>query len=64
MEPKEDKIQLNKHAQDISRIMAVLSDIAAQPNLLTLNAAIKTARAVSNRRLRLIESGITTHGAY
>ncbi len=42
---KEDMVQLNGHAQDISRIMAVISDIADQTNLLALNAAIEAARA-------------------
>ncbi len=45
LELKEDMIQLNEHAQDISRIMAVISDIADQTNLLALNAAIEAARA-------------------
>lgn len=40
-----DMTQLNGHAQDISRIMAVISDIADQTNLLALNAAIEAARA-------------------
>ena len=42
---KEDMAQLNEHAQDITRIMGVISDIADQPNLLALNAAIEAARA-------------------
>ena len=45
LELKEDMVQLNAHAQDISRIMAVISDIADQTNLLALNAAIEAARA-------------------
>ena len=42
---KEDMEQLNQHAQAISRIMDVISDIADQTNLLALNAAIEAARA-------------------
>ncbi|MFT4302162.1 MAG: methyl-accepting chemotaxis protein [Desulfovibrio sp.] len=42
---KEDMVLLNSHAQDISRIMGVISDIADQTNLLALNAAIEAARA-------------------
>ena len=42
---KEDMVQLNEHAQDITRIMNVISDIADQTNLLALNAAIEAARA-------------------
>ena len=42
---KEDMAQLNEHAQDITRIMGVISDIADQTNLLALNAAIEAARA-------------------
>ena len=45
LELKDDMVQLNEHAQDISRIMAVISDIADQTNLLALNAAIEAARA-------------------
>ncbi len=45
LELKDDMSQLNEHAQDISRIMAVISDIADQTNLLALNAAIEAARA-------------------
>ena len=42
---KEDMVRLNEHAQDITRIMGVISDIADQTNLLALNAAIEAARA-------------------
>ena len=42
---KNDMTQLNEHAQDITRIMGVISDIADQTNLLALNAAIEAARA-------------------
>ena len=42
---KEDMVLLSSHAQDISRIMGVISDIADQTNLLALNAAIEAARA-------------------
>ncbi len=45
LELKDDMAQLNEHAQDISRIMGVISDIADQTNLLALNAAIEAARA-------------------
>ncbi|EQN50808.1 hypothetical protein HMPREF0326_05669 [Desulfovibrio sp. 3_1_syn3] len=45
LELKEDMVQLNEHAQDITRIMGVISDIADQTNLLALNAAIEAARA-------------------
>ena len=42
---KADMVQLNERAQDINRIMGVISDIADQTNLLALNAAIEAARA-------------------
>lgn len=42
---KNDMSQLNDRAQDINRIMGVISDIADQTNLLALNAAIEAARA-------------------
>lgn len=42
---KNDMAQLNERAQDINRIMGVISDIADQTNLLALNAAIEAARA-------------------
>ena len=42
---KDDMTQLNEHAQDITRIMGVISDIADQTTLLALNAAIEAARA-------------------
>ena len=45
LELKGDMAQLNEHAQDITRIMSVISDIADQTNLLALNAAIEAARA-------------------
>ena len=45
LELKDDMPQLNEHAQDITRIMGVISDIADQTNLLALNAAIEAARA-------------------
>ncbi len=44
-ELKNDMAQLNEHAQSISNIMGVISDIADQTNLLALNAAIEAARA-------------------
>ena len=42
---KEDMTKLNQHAQAITQIMNVISDIADQTNLLALNAAIEAARA-------------------
>ncbi len=42
---KTDMHTLEEHAQSISRIMGVISDIADQTNLLALNAAIEAARA-------------------
>ena len=45
LELKQDMLQLNAHAQAISQIMGVISDIADQTNLLALNAAIEAARA-------------------
>lgn len=42
---KEDMAALSGHAQSISQIMGVISDIADQTNLLALNAAIEAARA-------------------
>ncbi len=42
---KNDMTRLNDHAQAISQIMSVISDIADQTNLLALNAAIEAARA-------------------
>lgn len=36
---------LNKHAEDIGKILSVIADIADQTNLLALNAAIEAARA-------------------
>lgn len=42
---KEDMATLGSHAQSISQIMGVISDIADQTNLLALNAAIEAARA-------------------
>lgn len=42
---KEDMGVLDGHAQAISNIMEVISDIADQTNLLALNAAIEAARA-------------------
>ena len=42
---KEDMAVLGGHAQSITQIMGVISDIADQTNLLALNAAIEAARA-------------------
>lgn len=42
---KNDMGTLAEHAQSISKIMGVISDIADQTNLLALNAAIEAARA-------------------
>ncbi|MBQ7618192.1 MAG: HAMP domain-containing protein [Desulfovibrio sp.] len=42
---KGDMTELSEHAQSISQIMNVISDIADQTNLLALNAAIEAARA-------------------
>lgn len=42
---KNDMVTLDGHAQSISQIMGVISDIADQTNLLALNAAIEAARA-------------------
>lgn len=36
---------LSNHAQAISQIMSVISDIAVQTNLLALNAALEATRA-------------------
>lgn len=41
---KRDMSQLNESAQDINRIMGVISGISDQTNLLALNAAIEAAR--------------------
>ena len=45
LELKTDMAQLDEHAQSITKIMNVISDIADQTNLLALNAAIEAARA-------------------
>lgn len=45
LELKDGMGQLELHAQAITRIMSVISDIADQTNLLALNAAIEAARA-------------------
>ena len=45
MELKSVMTALDRRAQDITRIMNVISDIADQTNLLALNAAIEAARA-------------------
>lgn len=42
---KSDMNELGNHAESISKIMGVISDIADQTNLLALNAAIEAARA-------------------
>ncbi len=42
---KEGMATLSQHAHSINQIMAVISDIADQTNLLALNAAIEAARA-------------------
>ena len=41
----ENMATLDEHAQSVSQIMTVISDIADQTNLLALNAAIEAARA-------------------
>ena len=45
MHLKKEMEQLGAHAQAITQIMSVISDIADQTNLLALNAAIEAARA-------------------
>ena len=47
---KQDMTELSTHAQAISQIMTVISDIADQTNLLALNAAIEAARAGDSGR--------------
>ncbi len=42
---EKDMGALNKRAEEIGRVMGVISDIADQTNLLALNAAIEAARA-------------------
>ncbi|GFK94623.1 Methyl-accepting chemotaxis protein McpA [Fundidesulfovibrio magnetotacticus] len=42
---KDDMRQLGAQAEDIGRVLTVISDIADQTNLLALNAAIEAARA-------------------
>ncbi|MHC1712321.1 MAG: methyl-accepting chemotaxis protein [Solidesulfovibrio sp.] len=42
---KENMARLGHRAQDIGRVLSVISDIADQTNLLALNAAIEAARA-------------------
>ncbi len=41
----EDMHKLNDHAQNISKVIVLIEDIADQTNLLALNAAIEAARA-------------------
>ncbi|MCG8531891.1 MAG: methyl-accepting chemotaxis protein [Desulfovibrionales bacterium] len=42
---KHEMARLGEHAEDIGRVMNVITDIADQTNLLALNAAIEAARA-------------------